>query len=197
MLGKSLSVGTATQRCSYIPRRTSRAAAGRITGHVCRANASDAVILPVESRTFVIPSWGRSRSCTPSTTEVGRDLKTRITNGWRESSARSKSSPHLQPVVHPQSRGGMHAGGKVSCRTRLRGIPSIATPCSAQWIILIGPAAEVHDEHKKNPYDLRCVKAESTLFVEVKGTKSQGHSVLVTVGEVEFARTHPDRSQFC
>ena len=44
------------------------------------------------------------------------------------------------------------------------------------------------DEHKGHPYDLRCTKGQDVLFVEVKGTTTAGESVLVTSGEVRFAR---------
>jgi len=44
------------------------------------------------------------------------------------------------------------------------------------------------DEHLGHSYDLRCVRAQETLFVEVKGTTTTGDSVLVSSGEVGFAR---------
>lgn len=48
----------------------------------------------------------------------------------------------------------------------------------------------VLDEHVGHPYDLRCTRGTITRYVEVKGTSSEGRSVLVTRGEVQFAREH-------
>jgi hypothetical protein len=39
-------------------------------------------------------------------------------------------------------------------------------------------------------YDLTCSRDEETIFVEVKGTVSDGSSVLLTAGEVTYARNH-------
>lgn len=51
-----------------------------------------------------------------------------------------------------------------------------------------------HDEHARNPYDLRCTKGDEELFVEVKGTTTNGTAVLVTSGEVRFARRNAPRT---
>ena len=48
---------------------------------------------------------------------------------------------------------------------------------------------EVEDTSNRNPYDLRCVKGELEVRVEVKGTRGDGSSVEVTIGEVENARS--------
>lgn len=51
---------------------------------------------------------------------------------------------------------------------------------------------EVEDRSINHPYDLFCARAEDWLHVEVKGTTSDGASVLLTPNEVEFARQeHP------
>jgi hypothetical protein len=47
---------------------------------------------------------------------------------------------------------------------------------------------DVEDHHKDHPYDLRCTKKKEKLYVEVKGTQSNGESIILTSGEVEFAR---------
>jgi len=52
---------------------------------------------------------------------------------------------------------------------------------------------QVVDVHSEMPYDLRCVKANEEFFVEVKGTTGKGKSVMLTGGEVRFAKKHPGR----
>lgn len=48
----------------------------------------------------------------------------------------------------------------------------------------------VEDCSKDHPYDLKCVRENETLYVEVKGTQTNGKGVILTSGEVEFARRH-------
>lgn len=49
---------------------------------------------------------------------------------------------------------------------------------------------EVEDRSKGSPYDLQCTKANERLYVEVKGTQTEGTSTILTSGEVKFARSH-------
>jgi hypothetical protein len=47
------------------------------------------------------------------------------------------------------------------------------------------------EDHSKNqPYDLCCRRKKDVLYVEVKGTQTTGTGVILTSGEVEFARRH-------
>jgi hypothetical protein len=47
------------------------------------------------------------------------------------------------------------------------------------------------DDHSKTrPYDLRCSRDQEVLYVEVKGTQTNGDEIILTPGEVEFARRH-------
>jgi hypothetical protein len=43
---------------------------------------------------------------------------------------------------------------------------------------------------KGKPYDLHCTKGASVLYVEVKGTQTDGRDILLTPGEVRFANEH-------
>ncbi|MGA9882087.1 MAG: EVE domain-containing protein [Candidatus Acidiferrales bacterium] len=40
------------------------------------------------------------------------------------------------------------------------------------------------------PYDLKCTRKRSVLYVEVKGTQTKGAEILLTPGEVKFAKAH-------
>jgi hypothetical protein len=49
----------------------------------------------------------------------------------------------------------------------------------------------VVDDHSKNhPYDLYCRRGKQALYVEVKGTKNAAEKIILTDGEVKFARRH-------
>jgi glutathione S-transferase len=48
----------------------------------------------------------------------------------------------------------------------------------------------VEDHHKRHPYDLLCLKKKQRLYVEVKGTVTGGDGIILTNGEVKFARSH-------
>jgi hypothetical protein len=46
------------------------------------------------------------------------------------------------------------------------------------------------DHSKSCSYDLQCTRAQEVLHVEVKGTQTRGSEIILTPGEVEFARSH-------
>ncbi len=49
----------------------------------------------------------------------------------------------------------------------------------------------VDDLRRGNPFDAKATKDSETRYLEVKGTTTDGGRVLVTRGEVEWARSHP------
>lgn len=49
---------------------------------------------------------------------------------------------------------------------------------------------DIEDTHVGHPYDLRCSNGKNEVYVEVKGTTGRGKKVLLTRGEVDFARRH-------
>jgi uncharacterized protein DUF3883 len=46
------------------------------------------------------------------------------------------------------------------------------------------------DRSRNHPYDLHCRRGKDVLYVEVKGTQTEGEQIILTNGEVEFARNH-------
>ena len=52
---------------------------------------------------------------------------------------------------------------------------------------------DVEDHHQDHPYDLRCTKKNERLYVEVKGTQTNGKGIILTSGEVRFARRNKER----
>lgn len=49
---------------------------------------------------------------------------------------------------------------------------------------------DVVDTSKNHPYDLECLRLGEVLYVEVKGTQTDGAAIILTEGEVRFARKH-------
>jgi hypothetical protein len=52
---------------------------------------------------------------------------------------------------------------------------------------------DVEDTHIGNPYDAIARKGRQVLYLEAKGTTTNGDSVIVTRNEVIWAREHPDQ----
>ncbi len=52
---------------------------------------------------------------------------------------------------------------------------------------------KVKDVHSNHHYDLRCSKKNKQLLVEVKGTQNRGTGIIITAGEVKFARENPKK----
>jgi hypothetical protein len=50
---------------------------------------------------------------------------------------------------------------------------------------------KVEDTRRGNPYDAKATKGTQVRYLEAKGTETDGVTVKVTSGEVDFARTHP------
>lgn len=50
---------------------------------------------------------------------------------------------------------------------------------------------KVTDTRQGNPYDAKATKGKQTRYLEAKGTETDGVTVQVTKGEVDFARKHP------
>lgn len=48
----------------------------------------------------------------------------------------------------------------------------------------------VEDHHRNHSYDLLCRRGKEVIYVEVKGTQTEGKAIILTSGEVEFARSH-------
>jgi hypothetical protein len=46
----------------------------------------------------------------------------------------------------------------------------------------------VKDHSAGHPYDLLCSRGKERLYVEVKGTQTKGDGIILTAGEVRFAR---------
>lgn len=166
--------------------------------YVCRTDPSNAVLLPPESRTLVIPSRGAGLGRSNIVYVLDESGRSRLRDPTFEWMARAaeliRTAPAQVPARDaPVSRGHPRGGQGFAIDSAERDIID-AYAMRMATARFEREGYTVHDEHKNHPYDLRCVKGESTLFAEVKGTKTMGRSVLVTAGEIEFARAHPKES---
>jgi hypothetical protein len=55
----------------------------------------------------------------------------------------------------------------------------------------------VEDKHATESYDLLCEKEGSKIFVEVKGTRTNGNFIILTANEVELAANPSSRTDLC
>lgn len=56
--------------------------------------------------------------------------------------------------------------------------------------LFVSDGWSVEDMRYGNPFDARATRGDETVYLEAKGTTTAGRSVLVTRGEVDFAREH-------
>jgi hypothetical protein len=72
-----------------------------------------------------------------------------------------------------------------------RAIESYAMQRATQFFMEKG--YDVKDTSRGNPFDLFCTNGTDELFVEVKGTRTRGETVMLTKNEVGFARKNRER----
>jgi hypothetical protein len=78
-------------------------------------------------------------------------------------------------------------GFLLDSKTR-KALENYAMDAATQYFESLGYVVEDHS--KDHPYDLRCTGKEGVLYVEVKGTQTNGDGIILTAGEVEFGRRH-------
>lgn len=78
-------------------------------------------------------------------------------------------------------------GFQLDSETR-KAIEAYAMEAASKHFTLLGYTVEDHS--KNHPYDLLCTKKKERLHVEVKGTVTSGDGIILTSGEVKFARNH-------
>jgi hypothetical protein len=165
---------------------------------VCRSGTADAVVLPPDSRTFLLPSKGGGLGRSNIVYALDTHGQSRLEDPSQEWMARALRliegyGPVTTATVSPVSRG-HPGGGQGFNRDAAERDKLDAFAMARATDHFSGLGYKVEDEHLRNPYDLKCSKDGSVLYVEVKGTKSRGESVLVTNGEVDFAGKHPKES---
>jgi hypothetical protein len=78
-------------------------------------------------------------------------------------------------------------GFQLDSKTR-KAIEDYAMEAATRHFTSLGYTVE--DHQKDHPYDLFCLKKKVRLHVEVKGTVTCGNGIILTSGEVKFARSH-------
>lgn len=159
------------------------------------APRNDAVLLPSSARTLKLPAAGKGNPGTSNVfyplDEHGRPRKApwlrgiiSYVDGYRGKNLLdegSKDEPTDDPCVQ-RTRG----QGFGSTKRERDLVEAHAMRMAIQYFER--SHYEVHDVHSGNPYDLVCYRRGEVLYVEVKGTTGPGESVIVTHGEVVFAR---------
>ena len=109
-----------------------------------------------------------------------------------EASWLEASLPAAPPAGDPQGKpgGGRSSGGQgLEADTAVkRAVEQHALQRARQYFEALGYAVEDHSAQAS--YDLLAVKPGERVWVEVKGTRGDGSSVLLTANEVEHARLH-------
>jgi uncharacterized protein DUF3883 len=163
--------------------------------YVCVAGAKNAFLLPEEERSFEVPAgkggMGQSNTFYPLDSDGQPRLKdSRL--AWVRHAANFIEARAAREGTSVQS--GLEALAVGS------GQGFLGNPVERERIEAraMGEAAahfrrlgyDVEDRHVGNPYDLFYSKPGKKLYVEVKGTTTMGESVIVTPGEVRFARAN-------
>lgn len=170
----------------------------RLTGvrphYKCVTNLHDGVLLPVNKRSWDVPTgkngFGQANVLYPiggdgtsrlrsSGFEWIRDILGKI-EAFRDDPDEDAVAETVAAVVGGQ--------GYLSSPEWRRTLELHAMDAAVRYFRDAG--YDTKDEHSGHSYDLRCTKGQETLFVEVKGTTTAGDSVMVTSREVEFARKH-------
>jgi hypothetical protein len=78
------------------------------------------------------------------------------------------------------------AGFRVSAKQR-KVVELHAMKCAVDYLVSLG-YTDIRDTSANKPYDLTCKSGQETLYVEIKGTTSDGSTLILTRGEVEHHR---------
>lgn len=113
-----------------------------------------------------------------------------VTIRWRFLTSSVDEEEALDALQDARSRRHGGQGIKVTPEVR-KAIENHAMKAAKAYFVAQG--YEVEDVSKNHPYDLRCRRRDEVVFVEVKGTKTAGKEVLLTKGEVRFAKEHADQ----
>jgi hypothetical protein len=94
-------------------------------------------------------------------------------------------------VVEALEKSHAHSQGiQLDSKTR-KAIEDYAMEAATKHFTSLGYSVE--DHHKDHPYDLLCLKKKERLHVEAKGTVTRGDGLILTSGEVTFARAHKNQ----
>lgn len=104
-----------------------------------------------------------------------------LLGGWRT----GERPPNDAAVEAADDARARNRGFQADAAVR-QAIEEYAMKCAETHFVGLGYSVE----RKGKPYDLCCTKGASVLYVEVKGTQTEGTEVLLTPNEVEFANEH-------
>ena len=167
-------------------------------GHFCTAKRSNCVLLPEENRTVEIPhgkgGMGQSNVCYPLNLDGSpkqlpwMKAAARFIDDYQasnildtpESDAEKESAAAAERAL-AQSQG----QGFARTREEREAIERHAMDAAEKHFRSLG--YDVEDVSARRSYDLLCKKGTSELHVEVKGTTTNGNTVVLTNNEVKHA----------
>jgi Domain of unknown function (DUF3883) len=167
-------------------------------GHFCSAESRNSVLLPADDRRFNIPSgnsgFGQSNVCYPLEAN-GRPKN----SGWIRDAVEfvdryRGSNLLIEPEADAETESAA-AAEKALARSNGQGFARTAQERKAIEDRAMVAATkyfednhfEVEDVHLEESYDLRCTKGDAEIHVEVKGTTTDGGTIVLTNKEVKHA----------
>lgn len=175
-------------------------------GYFLETAVENAVLVPKSRRSFLVPSgkggFGQANICytldgrgnVKHGTAWMTDAVDYVTSYKHEnaaSSPESASDQDIADVVEVSIEGG--AGYQSNPRIR-RAVEDYAMKWAEKRLRELG--LNPKDKHKTESYDFLCTTGGADLFVEVKGTQSNGTCVSLTPKEVAHAKDCPNSALF-
>lgn len=167
-------------------------------GYFCSASSDNACLLPAESRHFEIPSgkdgMGQSNICYPLTSRGApknipwMSAAVNFVNRYRsnnifvkpEADAEVESAAAAEKAI-ARSKGQGFARDAVERRAIERHAMAVATKH------FVTEGFDVEDVSAFCPYDLLCTRGKKEIHVEVKGTTTDGGTIVLTYNEGKHA----------
>lgn len=167
-------------------------------GHYCSARESKCVLVPTESRRFSVPSGKDGMGQANVRYIYDSNLRSKMANWMLDAlsyietyeggnlliSPEQDAEEQIQAAAEEALAKSCGQGFVVNAEQR-RAIELRAMVAARKHFVQAG--YKVTDVSKSQPYDLKCVNANSELHVEVKGTTTDGRAIILTRNEVDHA----------
>lgn len=116
----------------------------------------------------------------------GWDDRDATTRGWTGRIVRASSAAEEKAAEEMELAGGFQSNSKIRNVVELHAMRLVKAKFRAAQY-------EVQDVSSRRPYDFLCTRGSRTKYVEVKGTQTDGRTVVLTAGEVAFiSRNQPN-----
>jgi hypothetical protein len=110
--------------------------------------------------------------------------------GWAGTATRADSKAEKKAEEEIERAAGFQSNPKIRRAVELHAMEVVRTSFENKGY-------QVTDVSSGRPYDFLCTKGSVTKYVEVKGTQTGGHTVILTAGEVNFIRRNSPNCVLC